>query len=436
MVNTTFAIKPQIGTATQSTADDAYGNNITLYGTQEQTSAFDTMLTDLLPTDMDIKEALSSLGDGLNITFGQLGNDIDGQAKVGGNDMVLDVDLLKPENKDKLKDVFLHELTHIVGLSHADEDVKQEFNDAEAIFTNGTDDDYDFTKKPEEHQGQIENMSGMDHSGGAKEDTGKGGMEHGGSTPEAFLSEIDIIADAIGLDITGMMANAVTKGHAAADKDNNPDENVSTRKEDVIKMRTVIVSNYVKGAMEEILKKVDEKVKEIMNDGTLDENEQPFMNALATWIKTGFHSQHENGTHTGIHAWAKSGDAATAMAFQTGHMFNVGNDSWFGQEYREQGAAQNKLSDLDGTGLFNVIKEQGNDFLGMFKSTGKTSTGKESSLKQGELSIGWGASGDASDSVNNGFGHMQNFAGDKKLLSSYDKGNYDYDVYDGYKRST
>lgn len=149
-----YAITPRTGTATQSTAfydsnnDTQNDLNIALYADdQSYVDTFDTMLQQLLPTDLDIFQVLSAKP--LHVTFGQLGtdangNDINGQAGVGGSDIILDSDLLENAQEtgdmSKLQDVFLHELTHIMGHSHAGTNASnspERFDELQSIFTDG-----------------------------------------------------------------------------------------------------------------------------------------------------------------------------------------------------------------------------------------------------------------------------------------------------------
>ncbi len=387
--------------------------NLTLYGLDADRETFKKAYGEF--SDEDIAEAIGkdwNTGKPLHITLADLETGTNGQAEVGGDEIIIDTDVLKGTVKEdgktvKLQDVFGHELAHTMGYSHdSGESEEVKFNDMLQLLTDGNNsseeitrnstntgiENYNSTANEEEHHGVL----GMtDHSMGSSgiESSDMGGhgahdMSAGGITKE--LNKVyDIIGPAIGMDIEGEFTKLFQDY-----KNQHPDGGTPSEKAKGIE-------TAAKKLSETIVQKISDKIATIMEDGQVDDTEKAFMDSVASWLKMAVHSTYENGevdgNEHGLHMLA-DGSSEQKKAFQIAHVMNAGNDTIMGTLRGTQ-----ELQNLDGASLMEFIEKNGGNFLDLFKSKGKTADGRNSNVKEGEFSSFYGASGDAAMSAQGDF---------------------------------
>jgi hypothetical protein len=350
-----YAITPRTGT--QSTASYDSNNdtqndlNIALYADEDEKSyiaTLDTMLKQLLPTDLDIGQALSAKP--YHITFGQLGTvnngaNINGQAGVGGNDIILDIDLLANANTEqgmaRLKDVFLHELTHTVGYSHANS--RENFDKGLSIFTDGNTSN---TTKPDECCGTTDTSTD-----GNSENSENGGYEwQDESTNAGFINNtfgpIKQIDDAL-------------PGFDLLDKIDALYENGKPSHQDV------------QALMTEFFEHIDSLPDEQKNNPAL-------LDGLAMWIKAGFHGGEDNDNASHTHGGgakgqeAETGRGKLGAAFVLRHFMQASRETRMHELFREgdRKTDMGALEDLDGASLGKLMEDEGG-LMGLFGNDGK-----------------------------------------------------------------
>ena len=153
--------------------------------------------------------------------------------------------------------------------------------------------------------------------------------------------------------------------------------------------RRRVVEQYVKAAVEVVMRDMASKVDEIVEKpyADLTHEEKEFLYNVAQWIKIGLHSGDHNQHNHGLHALEENrgGQYDLARAFEFGHFMNAGSDTWIGRHFRSGGATTGSLDDLNGEALYNLVRGQNeraadpdseysglDGFFGLFQSVGGT----------------------------------------------------------------
>lgn len=389
-------------------------NKINLVGADEKDQGlFNEMLE---KSDADVLETLAFLDSyGLDIHFGDdLGTDkdgstINGQAVVGGNKIVLDDALL--EDSTKLRNVFAHELAHILGASHETNDEEDEkFEELVGKLTDDKDADlnsvfeqYKQLQEKENQSGTVENdASHGDH--GKKDDKGKNndkvgmgkgveddtedskGMGHGdhggGNYADALFAELGTIADTIGFDILAEFDKLYDglEGTKIGGKENR--DNRDKYNEGIIQIMT------------SFFKALDEKVLAYENYENVPDELKEGLDATAKWIQLGLHAGKNNDDSSNTHGLETATEGKEGAAFVIAHGMQAGDDTEMHTLFRngDRGLNQDALDALDGAKLFELMKEDDRGLTGLYTGKGdKISTFRgasaDTSMKGGGVAV-------------------------------------------------